>query len=155
MGGGWTDVEGIGYRSTPKDETYQSVCSNDNLCIEIDGPWWQNIHLRVNFHCSMPPSFKTRSGLPQVSALSLRSRSNNYQTRLTCSPKDRAGAGSSGPKNGESTTLAVLEYFSIMFCHVSCLSSGVQPLADSGKSHQANLTKKDSELLERADKTTW
>jgi hypothetical protein len=41
--GGWsgegTKAEGIGYRSTPKGETYQSVCSNEKLFIEIDGPW--------------------------------------------------------------------------------------------------------------------
>jgi len=34
-----TKAEGIGNRSTPKGEIYQSVCSNEKLFIEIDGPW--------------------------------------------------------------------------------------------------------------------
>jgi hypothetical protein len=37
--GGGTKAKGIGYRSTPKGEIYKSICSNEKLFIEIDGPW--------------------------------------------------------------------------------------------------------------------
>ena len=38
-GGEGTKAKGIGYRSTPKGEIYKSICSNEKLFIEIDGPW--------------------------------------------------------------------------------------------------------------------
>ncbi len=75
--------------------------------------------------CLRRPSPQTRSGLPQVSVLSLRSRPNNHQTWLTCSPEDQARVASSISKRGKFTSLAILEYFSIVFWHVSGLSSGV------------------------------